>query len=130
MKNIKGSFEVKSSPATADENIKNMNGMAMHFDKIFAGSINAQSKVSMFGIMNRDLGSGGYIALELLEGEVDGKRGTFVLQHSSFMNRGKDEQLIRIVPDTGTGELKGISGNMKIEIVEGRHFYNFEYSFQ
>lgn len=128
MKNVRGKFELKSSPATPDENIVKMGGIGMTFDKAFAGSIEAKSKVSMFGVMNRDLGSGSYIALELVDGAIEGKKGTFVLQHSCFMNRGKDEQHIQIVPDTGTGELKGISGSMKIEIIEGQHFYNFEYS--
>lgn len=128
MKSIKGKFEIKTSPAAPDENIKKMGGMAMVFEKIFAGEIDAKSKVSMFGIMNGELGSGGYIAFELIEGAIEGKRGTFVMQHSCFMNKGKDEQYIKVVPDTGTAELKGISGNMKIEIIEGQHFYTFEYS--
>lgn len=128
MKNIRGKFEIKSTPTTADENIKKMGGVAMTFDKVFSGALAAISKVSMFGIMNRDLGSGGYIAFELLEGAIEGKNGTFVLQHSCLMNRGKEEQHIQVMPDTGTGELKGISGKMKIEIIEGQHFYNFEYS--
>ncbi|MFZ3229894.1 MAG: DUF3224 domain-containing protein [Pseudobdellovibrio sp.] len=128
MNKIKGKFEVKSSPVAPDENIKKMGGMAMTFDKIFSGEIEARGKVSMFGIMNRDLGSGGYIALELIEGAIEGKNGTFIMQHSCFMNKGKEEQKIKVVPDTGTGELKGISGNMVIEIIEGQHFYNFEYT--
>lgn len=128
MKNVRGKFELKSSPATPDENIVKMGGIGMTFDKAFVGSIEAKSKVSMFGVMNRDLGSGSYIALELVDGAIDGKKGTFILQHSCFMNRGKDEQHIQVVPDTGTGELKGISGSMKIEIIEEQHFYNFEYS--
>lgn len=82
-----------------------MGGMGMIFDKVFSGSIDAKSKVSMFGVMNKNLGSGGYIALELLEGSVEGKKGTFIMQHSCFMDRGIDEQIIRVIPDSGTGEL-------------------------
>lgn len=128
MKNLRGKFELKSSPVAPDENILKMGGMGMTFEKVFFGSIEAKSKVSMFGIINRDLGSGSYIALELIEGAIEEKKGSFVLQHSCFMNRGKDEQHIKVVPDTGTGELKGISGSMKIEIIDGQHFYDFEYS--
>lgn len=129
MKTVRGKFEIKSSPASTDDNIKKMGGMGMSFDKVFSGFIEATSKVSMFGIMNRELKSGSYIALELIEGAVEGKKGTFILQHSCFMNKGKEEQVIKVVPDTGTGELKGLSGTMKIEIIEGQHFYNFEYGF-
>ena len=127
MKTVRGKFEIKSTPATADDNIKKMGGMAMTFDKVFSGFIEATSKVSMFGIMNRELGSGGYIALELVEGAIEGKKGSFVLQHSCLMSRGQQEQLIQVIPDSGTGELQGLSGAMKIEIIEGQHFYNFEY---
>lgn len=128
MKTVRGKFEIKSAPASTDDNIKKMGGMAMTFDKVFSGALELTSKVSMFGVMNQDLGSGGYIALELLEGSVEGKTGSFVLQHSCFMNRGKQEQEIRVVPDSGTGELKGIAGAMTIEIVEKQHYYNFTYS--
>ncbi|MFS4459133.1 DUF3224 domain-containing protein [Bdellovibrio sp. HCB2-146] len=128
MKTIKGKFEIKSSPATTDDNIKKMGGMGMSFDKVFSGSLRANSKVSMFGIMNKELGSGGYIAFELVEGEIEDKKGTFVLQHSCFMSKGKQEQSIQVVPDTGTGGLSGLAGSMKIEIIDGQHFYHFEYS--
>lgn len=129
MKKIRGTFEVKSSPISTDENIQKMGGIGMRFEKVFSGPIEAKSKVSMFGIMNREKGSGGYIALELIEGTIEGKKGTFVMQHSCFMDQGKDQQQIKVIPDTGTGDLKGISGNMIIEIIEGQHFYNFEFHY-
>ena|SRR5437868_2550858 len=127
MKTVRGKFEIKSAPANTDDNIKKMGGMAMTFDKVFSGALELTSKVSMFGIMNKELGSGGYIALEMLEGSVEGKKGSFLLQHSCFMNRGAQEQLIRVIPDSGTGELKGIGGTMTIEIVEGQHVYDVSY---
>ena len=33
-----------------------------------------------------------------------------------------------VVPDSGTGELAGISGTLIITIIEGKHFYEFDYS--
>lgn len=44
------------------------------------------------------------------------------------MDRGAQQLSITVVPDSGTDELSGISGRFKIEIVEGKHFYEFEYS--
>jgi hypothetical protein len=32
------------------------------------------------------------------------------------------------VPDSGTGQLIGLSGKMEINIIEGKHFYEFEYT--
>ncbi len=105
MTTITGKFDIKSTPSIADDNLKKMNGIAMIFEKSFLGPLNATSKVSMFGIMNKELGSGGYIAMELIEGQINNKKGTFIMQHSCFMDRGQEQQQIQIIPDSGTCEL-------------------------
>lgn len=130
MKTLKGKFSLTATPLEADQVIKKLGGIQMHFEKEFFGPLEARSSVSMMGVMNKELGSGSYVALERVEGTVDGLRGTFGMQHSSSMNRGKSEQLISIIPDSGTDELKGISGKMVIDIVDGQHYYTFEYSLE
>lgn len=128
MKNtIKGKFDIKSTPQPADEAINKIGGMRMTFDKLFEGSLNATSIVSMIGFMNKDLESGGYVALERVTGSIEGRKGTFCLQHSSLMTRGKASQFIVVIPDSGTEELEGLSGELVIEIIDGQHFYSFEY---
>lgn len=49
--------------------------------------------------------------------------------HNGTMRKGGDFVLnVSVVPDSGTGELKGISGTMKI-VIEGRnHMYEFSYT--
>ena len=130
MKTLKGKFSLTATPLEADQVIKKLGGIQMQFEKEFFGPLEARSSVSMMGVMNKELGSGSYVALERVEGTVDGLRGTFGMQHSSSMNRGKSEQLISIIPDSGTDELKGISGKMVIDIVDGQHYYTFEYSLE
>jgi hypothetical protein len=103
--------------------------MRMRFEKRFEGPLAANSVVSMMGIMNREIGSGGYVALEKVIGELDSKRGSFCLQHSSTMSKGKPEQSIKVMPDSGTGELSAIRGHMIVDIIEGQHFYTFFYEF-
>jgi hypothetical protein len=61
-------------------------------------------------------------------GKLAGRSGTFVLQHSGTMDRGTPSLTITVVPDSGTGELVGLTGTMTIEITEGKHLYVFEYS--
>jgi hypothetical protein len=73
-------------------------------------------------------GSAGYVALEQVTGELDGRPGTFVLQHNATMNRGVPSLSIAVVPDSGTGQLAGLSGTMAITITDGKHFYDFEYT--
>ncbi len=128
MKTIKGKFDLSATPLELDKAIQKLGGIRMIFEKQFFGSIEAKSNVSMLGVMNKGLGSGSYVALEIIEGTVEGLSGSFGMQHSSSMLRGKSEQSISVIPDSGTGELSGISGKMIIDIVDGQHFYTFEYS--
>lgn len=64
----------------------------------------------------------------IVNGTVNGRTGTFTLQHSGTMTRGAPQLSVTVVPDSGTGELKGISGRMTIQIADGKHSYEFEYA--
>ena len=66
--------------------------------------------------------------MERVTGALQGRKGTFALQHSGTMHRGAQSLTLTVVPDTGTGELTGISGAMKIVITDGKHFYDFDYT--
>ena len=74
-------------------------------------------------------GSAGYVAIDQVAGVLEGRKGGFILQHSGSMNRGAPSLSIMVVPDSGTGELAGITGTLSINIVDGKHFYDFLYSF-
>ncbi len=97
--------------------------------KQFQGDLEATSSVDMIGARSEVKGSAGYVAIERVSGALHGRAGTFVLQHSGTMTRGKGELSVSVVPDSATGELKGLSGRMTIEIVDGKHLYGFEYDF-
>jgi hypothetical protein len=74
-------------------------------------------------------GSGAYVAIERVTGTLGGRSGSFVLQHSGTMERNAPRLSITVVPDSGTGQLTGLTGNMDIKIEEGgKHFYDFEYT--
>jgi hypothetical protein len=73
-------------------------------------------------------GSAGYVAIEWVSGTLNGRSGTFALQHSGTMTRGKPQLTVTVVPDSGTGELEGLAGEMDIKIEAGKHFYEFEYT--
>jgi hypothetical protein len=126
-KHAQGRFEVKPAPLPADDVSKKLGLMRMSFEKRFEGPLEATSLVSMIGMMDQELGSGAYVALERITGRLDGRAGSFCLQHSCAMERGKPSQIITVVPDSGTGELKGLRGTFTIDIVEDQHFYDFEY---
>jgi hypothetical protein len=121
-----GTFEVKLAPqATAHE------GSAlgrMSIDKQFHGDLEANSKGEMLSALTGTEGSAGYVAIEQVSGTLQGRTGTFVLQHSGTMTRGEPQLTITVVPDSGTGQLVGLAGKMTINIAEGKHSYDFEYT--
>lgn len=69
----------------------------------------------------------GYVAIEQVSGKLNGKAGSFALQHYGTMN-GEDSKLVlEVVPGSGSNELKNITGSMTIKIEDGKHFYAFDY---
>ena len=73
-------------------------------------------------------GSAGYVAIERVTGMLQGRTGSFVLQHSGTLTRGAPQQSITVVPDSGTGQLAGLAGKMTINIIDGKHSFGFDYT--
>jgi hypothetical protein len=74
-------------------------------------------------------GSGAYVAIEKVAGSLKGRSGSFVLQHTGTMTQNAPQLTILVVPDSGTGELKGLTGKMMINIAaDGKHSYDLEYA--
>lgn len=126
-KTVKGRFEIKSNPLPVDDITQSIGAMRIAFEKRFIGALDAIGVVSMMGVMNKEIGSGAYVALERITGSLDDLKGSFSLQHSSSMARGIPAQKISVIPDSGTEDLKNLSGEMIIDIVDGEHFYTFNY---
>lgn len=122
-----GTFEVKLKPQV-DENVGDPTVGRMSIDKQFHGDLEATSKGQMLAVQGDVKGSAGYVAMERVIGTLAGRAGSFALQHAGTMNRGVPEQSVTVVPDSGTGELAGISGMMTIVIADGKHSYAFEYT--
>lgn len=123
-----GTFGVKMTPQSTEEKTEATPLARMSIDKQFHGDLEATSKGEMLSAGTPVKGSAGYVAIERVSGKLKGRAGTFVLQHSGTMNRGAPQLTITVVPDSGTSELAGLSGKMSINIVEGKHSYDFEYS--
>jgi hypothetical protein len=99
----------------------------MSIDKTFKGDLTATSTGEMLSAMTAVEGSAGYVAIEQVSGSLNGMIGSFVLQHFGIMDKGKNRLVLEVVPDSGTGQLTGLSGKMAIHIADGRHSYEFEY---
>jgi hypothetical protein len=122
-----GTFEVKMKPEALSEVAAGTGIGRMSLDKVFSGQLEGTSQGEFLSVMDFTRGSGAYVAVERVTGALDGRAGTFALYHRGAMERGKPGLEIDVVPDSGTGELAGIGGSMKIDIVEKQHHYEFEY---
>ena len=126
--NISGKFDAKLSPLECyAQGQDGINLGRMSIDKTFFGELEASSKGEMLSAMTPTQGSAGYVAIEQVVGSLSGRQGSFVLQHFGTMNKGKDRLILEVVPDSGSGELSGLTGEMIIKIEEGQHYYHFEY---
>ena len=118
----RGTFDVKLVPQPdADTSLGRLT-----IEKQFQGDLEGTSKGQMLAIQTT-MGSAGYVAMETVTGTIGGKSGTFALQHGGTMNRGVGTLTVTVVPDSGTGELEGISGSLAIIIADGQHRYEFDY---
>jgi hypothetical protein len=118
-----GTFDVKLTPQpTGDTALGRMT-----IDKAFHGDIEGTSHGEMLTGMTAVKESAGYVAIERVTGTLHGRSGTFILQHTGTMNRGAPSLSISVVPDSGTGDLAGLSGTMTLDLGGGKHAYVFEY---
>lgn len=121
-----GTFEVKLDPQPLSTPGEEAAIGRMSIDKHFRGDLEGTSKGEMLMVMTETRGSAGYVAIERITGSLHGRSGSFVLQHSGTMNRGAQTLICTVVPDSGTGELAGLSGRMAIDVSAG-HAYTFDY---
>ena len=119
-----GTFDINLTPQ-ADEN---PDPARMTIDKRFHGDLDGTSVGQMLSIRTAIQGSAGYVAMEQVTGTLDGRNGTFALQHSGTMARGAPTLSVTVVPDSGTDQLAGLDGEMTIDIADGIHSYEFKYT--
>lgn len=125
---IRGRFDVTLIP---QEDKDDPSGVArLLLDKTFHGALEAGSRGQMLGVRTAGGTSGGYVALEKVSGTLNGRSGSFHLQHYGLATRGVNTLTLQVVPDSGTAELEGLTGTMNIVIDDkGEHFYEFEFGF-
>lgn len=127
MHTVKGTFEIQAFPEPPYDTRGGVTLGRMRFEKKFSGPLEGTSTVHMLAARTPVKDSAGYVALERIEGTVEGTRGAFVVQHVGVMSKGSQSLSVTVVPDSGTDELAGISGEMKIDIVDGQHHYELRY---
>ncbi|MFY9512645.1 MAG: DUF3224 domain-containing protein [Rubrivivax sp.] len=125
----RGTFSVQMQPLSESgfgSDSANLGRLSL--DKSFEGDLVGSGKGETLTAMTTTKGSAGYVAIERVTGRLQGRSGSFVLQHSGQMNRGAQRLAIEIVADSGSGDLAGIEGTLTIRIEAGKHCYELAYA--
>lgn len=121
-------FEVKMQPQGDGDLAEGSSLGRMSLEKRFSGDLEASGKGEMLAARSDVPTSAAYVAIERVSGSLHGHEGSFALVHKGVMTKEAQSLVIEVVPDTGTGQLKGLTGTLGIRIEDGRHYYDFEYS--
>lgn len=127
MPRIEGTFTITAQPEPPFDTSDDVLLGRTTFAKVFAGLLDATSTVWMTYARTPIKGSAGYVAIERVVGSLDGRAGSFILQHSGVMDDGVTSLSLTVVPGSATGQLAGLRGRMEIQVIDGEHRYVFEY---
>lgn len=123
-----GTFEVKLTPQPlADLTAGPMLGR-LSIAKRYVGELDAEATGEMLTAGTEVQGSAVYVAVERVTGRLRGLSGSFALHHTGILERGAAQLSVRVVPDSGTGDLTGLAGAMTITIIGKEHRYALEYT--
>jgi hypothetical protein len=89
--------------------------------KVFRGDLDGESTGEGLFCALSDPGAGaGYVVSERVVGTLDGRNGTFVLQHGGLVGDGLAPRSFgHVVPGSGTGGLAGLRGEATFSAAEG-----------
>ena len=124
-----GYFDVTLTPQKADNPQAEAASLTrLSIDKRYHGSIEGVAHGEMLASGDGKQ-HGAYVAIEKIIATLDGRSGSFALVHRAVMNQGTPENWeISVVPESGTGQLAGISGTLTIMNRDGKHFYELQYT--
>jgi hypothetical protein len=123
-----GPFDVSLEPLVPYDQGPGAAVGRMSIDKTYRGDLDATGVGEMVAAQTAVPGSAVYVAIERVTGTLGGRSGSFVLYHTATLTRGAPDLRIAVCPDSGTGELAGLTGAMHVDSAEGKHSYRFEYT--
>ena len=122
-----GTFTIETWDATPYDEQDDISLSRTRVTKTFTGEIQGTSTAELL-MAQAPEGSAAYVGMERIVGAVNGRAGSFVLHHSATADRGAQSASWTVVPDSGTGELRGIRGQARIDITsDGGHTFTLDY---
>ena len=128
MAQAKGSFEITMQAPPAGEGVGRVSIGRMLLDKYYSGDLIGIGQGEMLSAGNPAAGSAGYVAIEHVTGTLGDLSGSFALQHAGTMHAGASHLSVSIVPGSGTGQLTGIEGKIRLDMVDRKHYYELDYT--
>jgi hypothetical protein len=127
---VLGTFEVTVTPQEQSAREGQMPSGRFGLLKRFTGPLSGTAHGTMLSLGQPKPGNAAaYVALDWFTGTLDGRKGGFALIHRGTMTKtGATSLNVQIAPDSGVGGLEGISGELKIDVREGRHHYELTYT--
>lgn len=99
-----------------------------HVTKTFSGDVEGESTAELLMAYAAEKGSAAYAGFERVVGRVHDRSGSFVLHHNATSSRGEQSATWSVVPDSGTGELRGLRGEARISMEpDGGHSFTLDY---
>jgi hypothetical protein len=95
--------------------------------KTFTGDLEGEGRVEYL-MMYRSNGSATFVGLERIVGRIGSKAGTFVLQRTGVFENGQAKEVYTVVPGSGTGDLRDLTGEGKSDVGHGmEHPFELHY---
>lgn len=121
-----GTFEVTLTPLEPEQGLGRF-----RIEKSWHGDLEGTGHGVMLSAGDPGAGRAGYVAMEVVEGSLGGRRGSFAFQQLGVMDAGGQQLTYRVVPGSGTGELAGLDGVLELVIEEdGTHRYTLTWSLE
>ena len=124
-----GTFQIKVVPQQPDNDPARSAGLGrLSLDKHYSGTLEGTGHGEMLAEGGGTRQDGAYVALERVTGSLAGRSGSFALVHRALLRDNvPQEWTVVVVPGSGTGELAGLEGTLRIEVENGSHRYRFDY---
>lgn len=95
--------------------------------KTLTGDIAGESQIEYL-MMYRSDGTATFVGLERVTGSIGHRTGSFVLQRTGVFEDGQAKETYSVIPGSGTGELRGLSGDGKTSVGHGmEHPFTLDY---
>jgi hypothetical protein len=98
--------------------------------KQFRGGLEGSAETLFTSAFDQEKGVGTYVAMESFTGTLDGRTGTLNIAHTATTDGGPERlhEVVVIVPESGTGDLTGVTGTGRMRIEEdGSHHLDLDY---